>query len=178
VSTSDLAPKILAFTFMHLRDEGAIALQAASKKVLFVTTNWIDAHRTGSPTATTGAAAALYNRIGDGVSVKDAVYAWYPGDYANPWPLPIQTATKEAVEAGFLQTVQQGVGGKLGSMFTGAMPTTIVSGKEADVRAIADDAAKKWQAYQAQDSGFLDLLVKQCAGGISLHTEQTSTPDV
>ena len=69
----------------------------------------------------------------------------------NPWPLPF---------------------------FTGAVPAAIAPGKENDVRAIGDDAAKAWTAYGANDAALLELVVKQCAGGISSRQQQTSPPDV
>lgn len=175
VSTGDLAPKLLAFAFLHLRDEGAISLQCASKKVLFVTTTWVQTMRTGTPTSQSGAVAALLNCVTNGKSVKDAVYAWYGQDVMNPWPVPIRAATQEAISTGYLQQTEQNIGGKIGSVFTGAVPTVIVSGKEAEVRAIADEAAKKWAAYAAQDAALLDLLVKQCSGGISARQEQQSS---
>ena len=131
--------------------------------------------RTGTPTSQSGAVAALLNCVTNGKSVKDAVYAWYGQDVMNPWPVPIRAATQEAISTGYLQQTEQNIGGKIGSVFTGAVPTVIVSGKEAEVRAIADEAAKKWAAYAAQDAALLDLLVKQCSGGISARQEQQSS---
>lgn len=177
VSTSDLAPKIVAFALLQLRDQGAITMKAASKKVLFVTTNWVELHRTGTPAAGNGVAAALLSRVVDGKSAKDAVYAWYQRDFANPWPMPIKVATGDAIDAGYLVEVQQGLGGKIGSVFSGSVPTAIVSGKEDEVRAIADAAAAAWQAYAAQDAALLELLVKQCSAAISSRTEQTNLND-
>ena len=178
VSTADLAPKILAYAFLQLRDEGAVTLQTASKKVLFVTTNWVQIQRTGKQSALTGVAPSLLNFVTDGKSVRDAVYAWYQQDQRNPWPWAIQLATQEAIEAGYLQAVQQGLGGKIGSLLTGAMPTTVAAGKEDEVRAIGAQAAQKWAEYGAKESALLELLVKQCSGAIGARQEQTSPPDV
>lgn len=178
VSTADLAPKILAYAFLVLRDEGAISLHIASKKVLFVTTSWVQVQRTGTPGGNAGAATALFNCTTDGKSVKDAVYAWYRQDVANPWPFAIQIATQEAIDAGYLAAAQQNVAGKIGSIFTGAMPTSIVAGKEAEVRDIGEDAAKQWASYASADAALVELLVKQCAGGISSRQQQSSAPDV
>jgi len=178
VSTADLAPKILAYAFLTLRDEGAISLQVASKKVLFVTTSWVQVQRTGTPGANAGAVASLFNSTADGKSVRDAVYAWYRQDQTNPWPWSIQIATQEAIDAGYLAAAQQNIAGKIGSIFSGAMPTAIVAGKEADIRAIGDDAAKKWASYTSADGGLLELLVKQCASGISSRQQQSSAPNV
>ncbi|HKU68292.1 MAG TPA: hypothetical protein VJP85_10995 [Candidatus Baltobacteraceae bacterium] len=144
--------------------------------MLFVTTSWVQTERTGSPGASDGLAASLYDCVADGKSVKDAVYAWYRQDRLNPWPWPIQVATQEAIEAGYLASQQQHLGGKIGSIFTGAVPTSVVPGKEAEVRAIGDEAANKWSGYGAKDTALLDLLVKQCSGAISARAQQTG-PD-
>jgi hypothetical protein len=174
VSTADLAPKILAFAFLRLRDDGAITLETASKKVLFVTSTWVAVHRKAAPSAALGTAtASLCSFTQDGKSVKDAVYAWYQNDRRNPWPLAIQVATQEAIDAGYLVATEQSLGGKIGSFFTGAMPAAIAAGKADDVRAIGAAAAAKWSDYQKQDAAQLDLLVKQCASAISARQEQT-----
>jgi hypothetical protein len=174
VSTADLAPKILAFAFLRLRDDGAITLETASKKVLFVTSTWVAVHRTGTPSESLGAAtASLCSFVRDGKSVRDAIYAWYESDQRNPWPLPIQVATREAISAGYLVASEQKLGGKIGSFFTGAMPTAIAAGKEDEVRAIGAAAAAKWSEYQKQDSALVELLVKQCSSAISGRQEQT-----
>jgi hypothetical protein len=177
VSQSDLAAKLLAFAFMHLRDEGALTLQIASKKVLFVTTTWVQVQRTGSPAATDGVAAALFNATRDGKSVRDAVWDWFGQSYSNPYPIPVQAATQEAIEAGYLLPAKQGIGGVIGSMFTGAVATTVAPGKEDDVRAIADETAAKWAEYQTNGSALLDMVVKQCTSGIHGRLE-ASTPNV
>lgn len=171
--------KFLRTRFWHCATRaGAISLQIASKKVLFVTTSWVQVQRAGTPGANAGAATALFNCTTNGKSVRDAVYAWYRQDVANPWPFAIQIATQEAIEAGYLAAVQQNIAGKIGSIFTGAMPTSIAAGKEADVRAIGEDAAKKWAGYTSADGALVEMLVKQCAGGISSRQQQSSAPDV
>lgn len=171
----DFAPKMFAYAMLCLRDEGAITLQIASKKVLFVTTAWIEVHRAASPGASVGLSARLLQAVVDGKSAKDVVAAWFPSDVYNPWGLAVQAATQEAIDAGYLAPVEQkSVVGKIGSKLTGNLATTVLAGKETELRRIADDTAKRWAAYQAQDGTLLERLVKECGGGISARRSQAA----
>lgn len=173
----DFAPKMFAYGLLSLRDEGAVTLQTASKKVLFVTTAWVEVRRTGSAAASVGLSVRLLEAAGDAKSAKDTVAAWFPSDVYNPWGLAIRAAMQEAVDAGYLAPAEQKLSGKLGSMLTGNLPTTVVPGKETELRAIADDAAKQWAAYRGRESELLEQLVKQCGAGISSRRSQTAAAE-
>ncbi len=170
----DFTPKMFAYGLLSLRDEGAITLQVTSKKVLFVTTTLVEVHRTGSASTSVGLSARLLAAVVDGKSAKDAVAAWYPNDVYNPWGLAIRSGTQEAVDAGYLDVVGQKLTGKLGSILTSNLPTVVAPGKDVELRAIADDAATRWDAYQARESALLEALVKQCGAGVSSRRSQTA----
>lgn len=171
VNMADLCAKIFAVTFLRFRDDGLIKIELIEKKVLFVRTQHIVLHKQSETSGFQGGAAGLFGSIGEGGSAGDAVRRWYGADYARPYLFILQTAREEALGAGFVTAeATQGLGEKVGAMLTGARVAP-EPGKAAEIAAIVDSLAERWQRFIAEEPQLESALVKECNGAIKSRTE-------
>jgi hypothetical protein len=170
IDVNDLAAKMLAFAFMRMREDGALDFEGASRKRLFATVRWLNAQKKSASTTQGGQAAKLFAAVTDGNSVSSAVEKWFGGAVTNPWWAVLSSAFEDAVAAGYLvhdDTQPQSIGEKLKAMFSPEKPPGLVAGKDAEVRAIAEQAATQWKAFQSVQADLVNQLVQDCNGGIA-----------
>ncbi len=174
VNQNNLAAVMFAYAFLTMREAGQIELNVAKKRVLFINHTYVQVRRTNAPAPTEPLLAQIYAKIVDGKSVYDTIYDWCEKDVANPYATIVQTATREAVRAGYLQETQpQGFGGKLASLLKSTIPTTRVNEKRADLENIRRAAAQKWQSFKLKDAQLVEEVLTQCRRALTARTESS-----
>ena len=169
VNFGDLCAKMFAYGFVLLREEGAVELRLAEKKVLFVKSHFAQIHKKAETTEYAAPLPRLLECVQDGKSARDAIWRLIGDDMLSPWSFVASLAFQQAAEAGL---VLEKKGGFFGKMATGIPKLELVTGKSDEISQRIETCAQRWEAFAKAEPELAERLVKDCYEGISSRTRQ------